>query len=115
MADKVKPIILTDEDNDRQYTLEFNRDIVRRVERNGFSIFECDSHPILLEDLFYYAFLMHHDREVNKKKAVKLLDAIGGIANAPKGLFERLNELYFQAYETLDDGDAKNVKVTVQL
>lgn len=115
MADRVKPIILTDEDNGRQYTLEFNRDVVKRVERNGFSIFDCEKHPSLIEDLFYYSFLMHHERDVSKKKAQQLFEAIGGLVNAPKGLIERLNELYFQAYDTLADGDGKNVKVTVQL
>jgi hypothetical protein len=55
---------------------------------------------------------MHHEREIKRKRTDELLDSVGCIKDAPDGLFERLGELYAQAYETLD-GDEKNRKVTV--
>lgn len=113
MVERVNPIELTNNDTGKVYTLDFNRDIVRRAERNGFSLSECDKYPSLLSDLFYYSFLMHHEREISRKRTDSLLDDLGGIANAPEGLFERLGELYTQTYGTLDT--EKNGRVTVKL
>ena len=110
--ERVQPIELTDNDTGKTYTLEFNRDTVRRAERNGFSIDDCAKFPTLCYDLWYYSFLMHHEREIKRKRTDELLDSVGGITDAPDGLFERLGELYAQAYKTLE-GDEKNRKVTV--
>ena len=112
MIERVKPIELTDNDTGKTYTLDFNRDIVRRAERNGFSLQECDKYPSLLSDLWYYSFMMHHEREVNRKKTDALLDDLGGIANAPDGLFGRLGELYTQTYGTLESENNGGVTVS---
>ncbi len=109
--ERIKAIELTDNETGKKYTLDFNRDVVRRAERNGFSISECEKFPSLLSDLWYYSFLMHHEREVNRKRTDALLDDLGGIANCPTGLFERLGELYTQTYGSLND--EKNGRVTV--
>ena len=111
--ERVLPIELTDNETGKVYTLEFNRDVVRRAERNGFSIEDCAKYPTLCYDLWYYAFFAHHEKEIKRKKTDELLDALGGVADAPDGLFERLGELYAQAYKTLD-GDEKNLKATVK-
>lgn len=113
-TERVQPIELTDNDTGKTYTLEFNRDTVRRAERNGFSIEDCGKFPTKCYDMWYYAFLMHHEFEANRKRTDELLDAIGGVMDAPEGLFERLGELYAQAYKTLN-GDEKNGRVTVTL
>lgn len=110
--ERVSPIELTDNETKKVYTLEFNREIVRRAERNGFSIDDCGRYPSMCYDLWYYSFLMHHEREIKRKKTDELLDALGGVADAPDGLFERLGELYAQAYKTLDD--EKNGRATVK-
>ena len=112
--DRVKPIELTDNETGKTYTLEFNRDVVRRAEQNGFCIDDCAKFPTKCYDLWYYSFLMHNEREIKRKRTDELLDAVGGVADAPDGLFERLCELYAQAYKTLN-GDEKNGRVTVTL
>ena len=66
--ERVKPIELTDNDTGKVYTLEFNRDTVRRAEKNGFSIDDCSKFPTMCYDLWYYAFLMHHDKDIRRKK-----------------------------------------------
>ena len=111
MIERVKPIELTDNETGKTYTLDFNRDVVRRAERNGFSLTECEKFPSMLSDLFYYSFLMHHDREINRKKADALLDDLGGIGHAPEGMFGRLSDLYVQTYSSLTD--EKNGRLTV--
>jgi hypothetical protein len=111
MFERVKAIELTNNDTGKVYTLDFNRDVVRRAERAGFSLSECEKYPSLLADLWYYSFLMHHEREISRKRTDAMLDDLGGIANAPEGLFERLGELYTQTYGVLDS--EKNGQLTV--
>lgn len=115
---KVDPIIVKDNDTGKEYTLEFNRDSVTKAEDNGFSLQELGKYPSKLYDLWHYAFYMHHNRafvtrELTRRKTDEMLDAIGGAMDAPEGLWERLGELYAQAYKTLTDGDGKNGRVTV--
>ena len=54
-----KQIVITYNGND--YTLEFNRKIVRRMEENGFTI-DTDKPATMITELFKGAFLMHHRR-----------------------------------------------------
>lgn len=111
--EKVNPIILTDNDSGKKYTLDFDRATVKRVEKNGFSLPDCERFPSLYEDLFYYAFLKNHEREISRKRADELLESIGGVADAPEGFFPRLVDLYVQTFKTLDD--SKNGRVTIEL
>lgn len=115
---RIDPIIITDNDTGASYTLEFDRDTVRRVESDGFTLTDISKYPSKCYDLFHYAFYMHHSREfstrkLTRKRTDELLDAIGGALNAPKELWERLGDLYIQAYASLE-GDEKNGRVTVK-
>ena len=115
---RIAPIVVTDNDTNKSYTLEFNRDSVTRAENDGFSMQDLGKYPSKLYDLWHYAFYMHHGRDfstrkLTRKKTDELLDAIGGALNAPKELWERLGDLYVQAYATLE-GDEKNGRVTVR-
>lgn len=115
---RIEPITLTDNDTGATYTLEFDRETVRRIENDGFSLRDIERFPSKYYDLFHYAFYMHHQRDfasrkLTRKKTDELLDDIGGPLDAPAGLFERLVDLYIQTYTTL--GDEKNSRVTVKL
>lgn len=119
MANRVDPITITDNDTDTIYTLEFDRETVRSIENDGFSLQDLEGKPSKYYDLFYNAFLMHHRRDfttrcLTRKKTDEMLDAIGGPLGAPNGLFERLVDLYVQAFSTLSDGDEKNGRLTVK-
>ena len=118
--EKVNPIIIEDTDEHVSYTLEFNRDVVRQAEREGFEIMKLPDQPLMMWDLWYYAFRMHHKR-VTRSVANKLLEKIveenGSI---PTKLSEVLTKLYMQPIEYLyggdddDDGEPKNVNVVVK-
>ena len=116
MADKVKPIKLTDTATGETYILEFNREAVRFAEARGFSITEVDKFPMTIYDFFFYAFRMHH-KNVSREKTDKLIDdGFGGIAGIPEGMLERLVELYAQTFGTLyDEKDNENPRVVVEL
>ena len=112
--EKVKPIILKMEDGE-EFTLEFSRESIRFAEARGFDIDEVAKYPMTrVPELFWYAFRMHHPR-ISKEQAERILiDDMGGM---PKGMAERLGQLYAAPFEALssDDGERKNCKVTVEM
>ena len=112
--DRVKPVIIHDTENNRDYTLEFNRDTVKFAENRGFRIADVDNFPMTkIPEFFWYAFRMHHP-SVSLGQAEKLLERAGGLSEA---LGRRLGELWAIPFEALspEDGDEKNVTVTVEL
>lgn len=113
--EKVRPIIIHDEDNQIDYTLEFNRETIRFAEQRGFDIDDVGKYPMTkLPELFFYAFRMHH-KNVSREKTDRILfDDLGGM---PSGMAERLGALYAAPFEALtnsEDNKAKNSKVTVE-
>lgn len=114
MAEKVKPVILTDSLTGEKYTLEFNRESVKFAEARGFAIMDIEKYPMTLYDFFFYAFRMHH-RNVARDKTDKLIDeGFGGIAGLPEALIERLVELYAQTFGTAVEED-ENPRLVVEL
>ena len=114
VKEQVKPIILHDEENQIDYTLEFNRESVRFAEQRGFCVDDVARYPMIkLPELFYYAFRMHH-KNVSRERTDRILfEDLGGM---PEGMAERLGELYAAPYTALDGGkQAKNPQMTVEL
>lgn len=113
--EEVRPLVLHDEENGRDYTLEFNRESVRFAESRGFAIEDVDRFPMTKTyELFFYAFRMHH-RNVSKEKTDSIIDGWGGVAEIPDGVLERLGMLYAAPFSSLADKEGKNPsKVTVE-
>ncbi len=121
--EKVKPIILKDNEKNTEYTLEFSRDTVRFAEARGFIPDEIDKYPMTkIYEFFWLAFRMHH-HNMAKANTDKIIDDWGGIQNIPEGLLERLGQLYAAPFGTLTEDETdeekeereKNRKVTVLL
>ena len=111
MAENVKPIILHDNENEREYTLEFNRESIKFAESRGFKLQDVDDFPMSkVPEFFWYAFRMHHP-SVSLNQAEKMLEKLGGL-NEP--LAKRLGELWAVPFQTLN-GDEKNSTMTVDL
>ena len=112
--EQVKPIIIHDEENGIDYTLEFNRETIRFAEARGFDIDEVSKFPMSkLPELFYYAFRMHH-KSISRAETDRILfDKLGGL---PEGVGERLCELYAVPFKALNakENNVKNPKVTVE-
>lgn len=115
--ERVKPIVLHDNENGVDYTLEFNRESVKFAEARGFDISDVSKFPMTkLPELFFYSFRMHH-RNVSRERTDRILfDDLGGM---PEGMGERLGELYAAPFEALTNnanaGEEKNGKMTVEL
>lgn len=118
---EVTPIVISFADTGTEYTLEFSRAVIKLAERNGFKmdIFTENSNlysfPMTnIEDLFYYAFQMHH-RGMSKDLTNKILyEDLGGLSNE---FIQKLVLLYTLTYSSLINGDGtpKNANVTVRL
>lgn len=111
----VKPIIIHDEENGIDYTLEFNRESIRFAEARGFDIDDVGRYPMTkIPELFFYAFRMHH-KNVSREKTDRILfEDLGGL---PEGVAERLGALYTAPFEALNgkENKGKNSKMTVEL
>ena len=113
--ERIKPIIIHDEEHGKDYTLEFSRDSVKFAEQRGFKLEDLDLYPMTkIPEFFWYAFRMHHPK-ISLRDAEDLLYKLGGLNDA---LSKRLGELYSAPFEYLsgdDEEEGKNSKVTVEL
>lgn len=114
---KVRPIVIKDtETGEAKYTLEFSRNTVAMAERQGFSLDHLKQFPLTgCQNLFHYAFQMHH-RAIDRRKTDELFDELGGIE--ANGLMERLIELYNGAMRSTkidDNGEVKNARFALDL
>ena len=122
-SERIKPVVINDDEHHCEYTLEFNRDVVRQAEKDGFNIMAVDTQPLAFYDLWYYAFRMHHKR-VARSETNRLLEEIAEANNGiPDGLVARIIELYTAPITFLygdgekkddEDGEPKNASVTVE-
>ena len=93
----------------KDYTLEFTRNSIRQMERQGFVIDEVDKKPMTnLPALFAGAFIANHNT-VKRDKIDKIYD----LMNDKTKLFSALTEMYGETLETLmESPDEGNVAWT---
>ena len=96
------------EHNGKEYCLEYTRDSVRQMEREGFSISDVLEKPMLnLPKLFAGAFKAHHRFGVKAND----IEAIFNKFKNKDALFEKLVEMYNEPMEAMldepeDEGNA---------
>ncbi len=90
----------------KDYTLEYTRDSVKQMEREGFVANDIVSKPMLtLPKLFSGAFKAHHKYDVKQKQIDEMFD----LFKNKDALIEKLAEMYHEPFEALmDDSDAGN-------
>ena len=118
MEERINPIRFTDKDTGETYELDFNRESVKFMASNGFTMDDnfVDLIATKGEELWYYAFRAHH-RRLARNQTDKLYEKMGGLS--PQ-VIKRLIELYQQALMSnsivQDDDDLEaNPHVTVEL
>lgn len=96
--------------NGKDYCLEYTRETVKQMEREGFVSSDIVAKPMsTLPKLFAGAFKAHHRYDTKQKVIEEIFDALSN-----KGaLVEKLAEMYSEPMETLMDdcGDEKNAAV----
>ena len=103
-----KQIILKDAVGNK-YTLEFNRETVERMQRQGF-VLDTDRLYISAKDLITGAFRMHH-----KKLEWTLIEPIWMAQNKRDELLKVLAEMYMEPTTTLmgtDEAEDKDANPT---
>ena len=100
---------ITFEYNKKEYTLEYTRESVKQMEREGFVASDIVTKPMLtLPKLFAGAFKAHHKYDTKQKE----IDALFELFKNKQALVEKLAEMYAEPIETLmDDTDAGNAIV----
>ena len=86
----------------KEYTLEYTRESVKQMEREGFKGEDIINKPMLtLPKLFAGAFKAHHKFDTKQK----LIDEIFELFTNKQALVEKLAEMYAEPMETLMDDD----------
>lgn len=87
----------------KEYTLEFTRDSIKQMEREGFVAGDIVNKPMnTLPKLFAGAFKAHHRFDTKQKK----IDEIFELFKNKQALIEKLAEMYSEPMETLMDDEA---------
>lgn len=111
----VKPMVIKDEENGKEYTLEFSRKTVTKTEQAGLVIDQIESKLMTMTPiLFWGAFLMHHPYMTREQTDKILFEGLGGLRGEE---MERLGELYVAPLQSLvstEDG-ANPRKMAVKL
>lgn len=105
-VEKMKPMIITDPDNGREYTLEFSRKSVSRAEQAGLDVNKFESSSMtMIPLLFWGAFLMHHPQMTREQTDKILFDGLGGL-NGEEMAY--LAKLYAEPFQTLISREGEN-------
>lgn len=87
----------------KEYTLEYTRESVKQMEREGFVASDIVNKPlIMLPRLFAGAFKAHHKFDVKQKQIDEMFD----LFKNKNALIEKLAEMYAEPMETLMDDTA---------
>lgn len=86
----------------KEYTLEYTRESVKQMEREGFKGDDILNKPMnTLPKLFAGAFKAHHKFDTKQK----VIDEIFELFTNKSALVEKLAEMYMEPMETLLDDD----------
>ena len=93
---------LTFEYNNKEYTLEYTRESVKQMEREGFVANDIMNKPMnTLPKLFAGAFKAHHKFDTKQKQ----IDEIFELFTNKQALVEKLAEMYAEPMEALMDDE----------
>ena len=92
--------------NDKDYTLEMNRDTVKWLESNGFSIEDFDKKPVTYYDLLWLSLFLTNHKDVNPNLAIKLMDSYKASGKNPAKVVRFAIEEYQSFMNALADIDS---------
>lgn len=93
--------------NDKDYTLEMNRDSIKWLEAVGFSIEEFDKKPVTFYDLVWASLFIANHKDVNPSLAIKLMDTYKKSGKNPAKVVRFAIEEYQAFMNALADIDSK--------
>ena len=105
-SERLKPMVITDPDEGREYTLEFNRKSVVKTEQAGLDVNQLESKSMtMIPIMFWGAFLMHHPHMTREQTDKILFEGLSGL-NEEEMTY--LGKLYAEPFQTLIAGAEEN-------
>lgn len=96
---RLNPMVITDPEEHREYTLEYSRKTVSKAEQAGLDVNQLESKSMtMIPLLFWGAFLMHHPHMTREQTDKILFDGLGGLSAEEMGY---LGQLYAEPFRTL--------------
>ena len=93
-----------------KYCLEYNREAIRIMEKQGFDINNFMSQPMTSLDLaFEGAFIKNH-RNVRASKVKDIYSALGQKRELANQLLDMISETYNSLFEDNEDNAGKNIE-----
>ena len=78
--ERLKPMVITDPDEGREYTLEYSRKTVSKAEQAGLDVNQLETKSMTMIPLMFWgAFLMHHPYMTKDQTDKILFDGLGGL------------------------------------
>lgn len=97
--ESLKPMVITDPDEGKEYTLEYSRKSVVKAEQAGLDVNQLESKSMtMIPLLFWGAFLMHHPHITKDQADHILFDGLGGLSEEE---LAHLGKLYAEPLQTL--------------
>ena len=98
-SERVKPMVISDPDTGREYTLEYSRKTVAKTEQAGLDVNALEAKSMtMIPIMFWGAFLMHHPGMTREQSDKILFEGLGGLHEEE---MKRLGELYAAPFQTL--------------
>lgn len=102
-VERLKPMIITDPEEGKEYTLEFSRRTVAKAEQAGLDVNEIESKSMtMIPIMFWSAFLMHHPHMTREQTDKILFEGLGGLGGQE---MTYLGKLYAEPFKTLVAGE----------
>lgn len=113
--EKVKPMVISDPDEGREYTLEFSRKTVAKTEQAGLDVNRLESASMtMIPLLFWGAFLMHHPHMTREQTDKILFEGLGGLNESEMAYLGKLYAAPFQTLIASEDEGANPRKMAVK-
>lgn len=93
--------------NEKDYTLEMNRDSIKWLEAMGFDIDEFDKKPVTYYDLIWTSLFLANHKDVNPNLALKLMETYEKSGKKPAKVVKFAIEEYQAFMNALSDIDSK--------
>ena len=114
-SERLKPMVISDPENGREYTLEFSRKSVVKAESAGLDVNALDSKSMtMIPLLFWGAFLMHHPHMTKDQTDKILFDGLNGLNEEEMSYLGKLYAAPFESLIASEDASANPRKMAVK-
>ena len=101
--------------SDKDYTLEMNRESIKWLEANGFSIEEFDRKPLTYYDLVWASLFIANHKDVSMNLALKLMNSYEQSGKKPAKVIKFAIEEYQAFMSALSDIGSKETEDELEI